>query len=111
MRAIEIGIGIIIVIATVGIILAALLILTTEYTTIEGEVTDVETILNDDGSIKYLLVTLNDDESYKIGGKTGFDGDMDFTVNSQLIIELTKDIYSNDVWTVKAIIKAPSGEN
>jgi len=79
---------------------------------IEGEVTNVEYVkyesdnsFHTKGEIKYLVVTFNDEETYNIRYK----GDIDFTVNSKLIIELSH-IEGADIYYIEQIIKIPDGE-
>lgn len=97
-------IAIIIILGAVGY-----MILTTEYITVEGTVTDVEAILKDDGSIDYFIVTFDNNRIYKMGVGDGLihEKNIDFTVNSSLIIELERNGFSSGVWTIKSITKIP----
>ena len=76
-----------------------------KYITIEGEVTDY-CVFED-----YIMIEFNDNKRYKIN----YQGDMDFTVNSKLIVKLEKCTYdgflweSDKYWTVTNIIKVPTG--
>lgn len=84
----------------------------TRYIVVDSEITSIQTFENEDG-IDYLLITFENNESYKISPKS----DMDFTVNSKLILELGNNYYRNwwwedlepddDVYYVSKIIKVP----
>lgn len=86
--------------------------LETSYIVIEGEVINSEAILKDNGELKYLLVTFDNNESYKIEIRD----DIDLTVNSRLIIELGNtgtrfwvwdDYYYDDVYYIHNVVKVP----
>ena len=78
----------------------------TEIVIIEGEVIDISPFANDDGSIDYLYVTFDNGKSYKIRCVT----DVDFTVNSKLIVQLRQSksfLRNDDFWYIDQIIKSP----
>jgi len=79
-----------------------------EYEVVEGNVINVEPILNKDGSLNYFIVTFDNDVSYKIRTTDN----VDFTVNSKIIIELKRSYWEDeepdDFWYLKQIIKAPN---
>jgi len=81
--------------------------LVTEHKVIEGVVVDVVPVLDDKGGIDYLIVTFDNYESYKIQTN----GDVDFTVNSEFILQLTRvyldDEEPDDKWRLVQIIKKP----
>ena len=78
-----------------------------EYEVVEGNVISVEPILSKDGSLNYFIVTFDDDTSYNIQTSD----DVDFTVNSKIIIELKRSYYEDEetgnLWYLKQIVKAP----
>lgn len=83
---------------------------------LEGEVTNVEIIKNADGTgIEYYLLYMNDDPTpYKIIPSK----DIDFTVNSEIVIHLGKmnprlPMYYcySDGYVINSIVKIPGGEN
>lgn len=76
------------------------------YDTVQGEVTDYD-IFDD-----YINITFNNNQSFDIV----YQENMDFTVNSQLIVKLKRYDYdgvflsSDDYWRVDSITKVPSKE-
>lgn len=85
-------------------------ILTIERSTYIGKVVNTDIILNDDGSVNYMILHFED----------GTDLDIflpqqstDFTVHSQIIIEIRKNpewLFPQEHYTVTKIIKVPDGE-
>ena len=79
-----------------------------ERVTIQGKVINAE--YNEE--YEYLEVTFDShNETYRIN-KFGYDANVDFTVNSKLIIKLYKnDIWFlpnvHDLWAVREVIKVP----
>lgn len=78
-----------------------------EYKTLEGEITNVVIILDDDGSIDYLIITFDNKEQIKAYAKS----DTDLTVHSKLIIQFHKyaDESDSDIWHIGKILKVPDG--
>lgn len=68
---------------------------------------DTSTVLDDDGSLDYIVVTFSNGESYDIKPSK----EIDFTVSSRLILELfhynNEGFFDTDVWHIKSIIKVP----
>ena len=83
-----------------------------EYKVIEGNIIGTKTILNDDGSIKHMLLSFDNGEQVKV---KFFDNEYhDLTKGSMLIVELSKHQYlpewdyGKDVWRIVSILKVPS---
>ena len=77
------------------------------YIVIEDEIIDTSTVLDDDGSLDYIVVTFSNGESYDIKPSK----EVDLTVSSRLILELyhynNEGFYDTDVWHIKSIIRVP----
>lgn len=83
------------------------------YTIVKGKITHVNPIENENGQIKYLVVTFSDGEIYRIVIKE----DVDLTVNSNIILELRKGYERtffwedfeplNNYYSIEKIIKIP----
>ena len=73
---------------------------------IEGEVIDYKIISENNylgGKTNYLILTFDNNESYKFSIREEF---YDFTVNSRLILKITKG-GQEIAWSIEQIIKVP----
>ena len=86
----------------------------TRYIVVEGEITDVEYVMKDNGKIDYLVVTFDNGETYKVRTVERY---TDFTVNSKLIIELSNGYKRtwfweefepiDDIYSISDMVKVP----
>jgi len=87
------------------------LVTNSETITIQGEVVNAETHLNDGGGVEYITLYFSDGQSYNV---TVFEEYTDFTVNSEIILELFKGkgflLPEFEHWRVQRIIKVPKVE-
>ena len=85
------------------------------YEVVEGKIINSYPIQDDRGKIDYLVVTFGNGETYKIkSGQT----DLDLTVNSKLILELSREYKRSwwweeyqpvdDYYVLQKLIKVPS---
>lgn len=67
------------------------------YKVIRGEVTNVDIVYDDDNTIHYLEVTVENETNIEtVNVFTKYD--MDLTVNSEIILELHETKYSENFW-------------
>ena len=80
-----------------------------EYIVVEGEVDEVIPVKDNDGSIEYYHVYFDTGEQYRIKISSR---DIDFTVNSKLILELFYYPNRNDDFKyISQIVKVPDNYN
>jgi len=85
-------------------------ILTREHSTHIGKVIDTDIILNDDGSVSYMILHFEDGTDLDIFSPQQ---STDFTLHSQIIIEVRKNpewLFPQEHYTVIKIIKVPDDE-
>lgn len=79
-----------------------------EYVTMQGEITSSE-VITEHGQVKYFLLSFNNQEPVKVNGY----GNLDFTVHSKLVVELSRLtfwFYASDVYSVVSITKLPDNK-
>ena len=72
-----------------------------DFKVIDGTLIDYKIVKDEKGALDYYILTFDDGEIIKVNAVYGTN--LDFTVNSKLVIELSKD-KDTDIWTVVSVV-------